>query len=62
MEFPKFHGEDVLGWVYKCDQLFEVDGTSELPKVKIASIHLDGKALLWHQALMKTFPNGSWPS
>lgn len=46
VEFPKFHGEDVLGWVYKGDQFFEVDGTSELSKVKIASIHLDGKVLL----------------
>jgi len=31
-------------------------------RVKIASIHLFGKALVWHQSYMKGFPAGTWPS
>ncbi|KAK9672380.1 hypothetical protein RND81_12G097000 [Saponaria officinalis] len=62
VEFPRFNGEDVLGWIYNCDQFFEVDSTSENTKVKMISIHLEGKALLWHQSLMKTREFGSWPT
>jgi len=29
--------------------------------VKVASIHLTGKALVWHQSYMKRFPAGTWP-
>ena len=25
VEFPKFQGEDVRGWVFKCDQFFLID-------------------------------------
>ena len=31
-------------------------------RVKIASIHLSGRALVWHQSFMKDFPDGTWPS
>ncbi|XP_074265326.1 uncharacterized protein LOC141587757 [Silene latifolia] len=61
IEFPRFNGEDVQGWVYRCEQFFEVDSTNEDLKVKLVSIHLEGKALLWHQSLMKTNLQGLWP-
>jgi len=48
VEFPKFCGEDVQGWIYRCEQFFEVDNIGEEMKVKIALIHLSGKALQWH--------------
>lgn len=47
-EFPQFSGEDVLGWIYRCEQFFEVDHITEHLQVKVAVIHLSGKALLWH--------------
>jgi len=62
IDFPKFEGEDVQGWVYKCEQFFELDSIAETKKVKIASIHLLGKALVWHQSFMKQFTLGIWPS
>ena len=52
VDFPKFEGHDVQWWVYKCESFFGVDGTPENVKVRIASIHLEGKALLWHQSYM----------
>jgi len=48
VEFPKFWGEDVQGWIYKCEQFFEVDNMEEGMKVRVASIHLSDKALQWH--------------
>jgi len=31
-------------------------------RVKIASVHLSGRALVWHQSYMKGFPAGTCPS
>jgi len=57
VEFPRFDGVDVKGWIYKCDQFFEIDNTPANVKVKIASIHLGGKALIWHQSFIKSVKN-----
>ncbi|KAG8374820.1 hypothetical protein BUALT_Bualt10G0035300 [Buddleja alternifolia] len=54
VEFPKFYGEDLRGWVYRCEQFFEVDDTPPDAKVKLAALHLEGKALQWHQIFMKS--------
>ena len=59
IDFPRFDGEEVQGWVYKCEQFFEVDNTAENLKVKIASIHLS--SLLWHQSFMKHRSESGWP-
>ncbi|KAK8942861.1 hypothetical protein KSP39_PZI008721 [Platanthera zijinensis] len=53
LDFPRFDGEGLLEWVFKCDQFFEVDNTPADLKVKVASVHLEGRALYWHQAYMK---------
>ncbi|KAG8384912.1 hypothetical protein BUALT_Bualt04G0167500 [Buddleja alternifolia] len=46
-------GEDLRGWIYKCEQFFEIDNTPPEAKVRIAVVHLEGKALQWHQIFMK---------
>jgi len=61
IEFPQFNGEDVLGWVYRCEQFFEVVHIAEHMQVKVAAIHLSGKALLWHQFFMKSKAVSEWP-
>ncbi|KAH0709731.1 hypothetical protein KY290_011135 [Solanum tuberosum] len=45
IDFPKFSGEDLRGWVYRCEQFFEYEDTVEESKVKVAAIHLEGRAL-----------------
>lgn len=40
VDFPRFDGEDVQGWVYRCEQFFEVEGTPGNLKVRVASIQL----------------------
>ena len=61
IELPRFNGEDVQGWIYRCEQFFGIDNTVENLKVKIASIHLYEKALLWHQSFMKNWDEREWP-
>ncbi|XP_071712436.1 uncharacterized protein [Rutidosis leptorrhynchoides] len=53
LEFPKFEGDDVRGWIYKCKQFFEVDKVEETEKVRIASIHMYKRALSWHQQFVR---------
>ncbi|KAG8372925.1 hypothetical protein BUALT_Bualt12G0117700 [Buddleja alternifolia] len=54
VDFPHFNGEDLRGWLYKCEQCFEVDDTPSNAKVKLVVVHLEGKALQWHQMFMKS--------
>ncbi|CAM8880125.1 unnamed protein product [Rhodiola kirilowii] len=63
IEFPKFDGSMLTEWIYRCEQFFLLDSTPPELKVRLASLHLDGKALQWHHNFMSTrfdqFP--SWP-
>lgn len=45
LEFPKFHGDDVQGWLFRVKQFFDVDNVHEEDKIKMVSIHLYDKAL-----------------
>ena len=61
VEFSMFWGEDVQGWIYKCEQFFEVDSIGEDVKVRVASIYLSDEALQWHQSFMKSRIGDGWP-
>ncbi|XP_022026308.1 uncharacterized protein LOC110927012 [Helianthus annuus] len=54
VKFPKFNGDDVEGWLYKCEHFFSIDETPERYKVRYAAVHLEGRALQWHQGFMKS--------
>ena len=49
VDFPKFSGTNLSGWLYHCQQFFEIDQTPEDMKMKLATINLEGRALQWHQ-------------
>ncbi|XP_022031762.1 uncharacterized protein LOC110932814 [Helianthus annuus] len=53
VEFPKFSGEDVEGWIYRCEHFFAMDETPDDVKLRCAVVHLEGDALQWHRAYMK---------
>ncbi|GJU85417.1 gypsy type transposase [Tanacetum coccineum] len=53
IEFPKFGGEDVRGWLFKCEQFFKVDNIAENNKVNLVSIHLFDLALMWHRQFVR---------
>nr|GEX19165.1 putative mitochondrial protein [Tanacetum cinerariifolium] len=54
IEFPKFLGDDVEGWVYRCEHFFAMDETPEGMKLRCAVVYLNGDALKWHRAYLRT--------
>ncbi|GKC06479.1 retrotransposon protein, putative, ty1-copia subclass [Tanacetum coccineum] len=54
VEFPRFSGEDVDAWLYQCEHFFTIDETPENMKLRYAVIHLEGDAIQWHRAFMRT--------
>lgn len=53
IEFPRFGGDDVRGWLLKVEQFFSLDRIREDTKLPLAILHLEGKALQWHQGYMQ---------
>ncbi|PKA53356.1 RNA-directed DNA polymerase like [Apostasia shenzhenica] len=53
LEFPKFNGDDVKGWLFRAERFFRLAGTAAESKVELASLYLEGKALVWHQTLIQ---------
>jgi hypothetical protein len=49
VEFPTFDGNDPSRWIYKANKFFHVHKTSYNQKLLLASIHMEGKALVWFQ-------------
>ncbi|GKD85199.1 gypsy/ty3 retroelement polyprotein [Tanacetum coccineum] len=53
VEFPKFSGDDVKGWIFMCEQFFDVDDIPEHQKVKLIYVHLFDIALLWNKQFIR---------
>ena len=53
LECPRFDGTDFKGWYLKMEQFFVVDHTRDQDRVRTVMMHLEGKALQWHQRFMK---------
>nr|GEW46137.1 retrotransposon-related protein [Tanacetum cinerariifolium] len=61
IEFPKFSGDDVKDWVYRCKQFFKVDGVPDGRKIQLASMHMFDATLVWYQQYMnKYLDNTPW--
>nr|GEZ19537.1 hypothetical protein [Tanacetum cinerariifolium] len=55
-------GDDVRGWIFRCEQFFLIDTTPEDQKVRLLSAHLFDKALMWHTQFLKIHgENVTWP-
>ncbi|GJZ17220.1 putative mitochondrial protein [Tanacetum coccineum] len=61
IEFSKFGGDDVKGWMYKCQQFFKVDNVPDEQKVPLISIHLFDIALMWHRQFMRLLGSDTVP-
>nr|GEX40310.1 hypothetical protein [Tanacetum cinerariifolium] len=59
IEFPKFSGDDVKDWVYRCKQFFKVDGVPDGRKIQLASMHMFDAALVWYQQYVKKYPDNT---
>ncbi|KAJ0828504.1 hypothetical protein HanRHA438_Chr17g0837961 [Helianthus annuus] len=54
IEFPKFGGTNVEGWLCRVEHYFAVDGTPKGLKVKCVIIHLEDVSLLWRRSFVKS--------
>ncbi|GJS23529.1 hypothetical protein Tco_0452161 [Tanacetum coccineum] len=56
VEFPKFDGDDVLGWMYIVNKFFEMDHImDDESRIRLVSMHVFEKALNWHKHFMSRF-------
>lgn len=60
LDFPRFEGDELLGWLYQTEQFFEYHQTPLAQHLRIASFHLEGEALQWYQWTMVSKPLSNW--
>ena len=53
LSFPKFNGDDPMGWIYKAEQYFEFQNIAPDQQAQLSSFHLKGIALQWHRWMTK---------
>jgi len=62
IEFPRFNGDEVKQWIYRCESYFAIDGTPDEEKTKLAIVNLEGKALQWQTSMVKSFSLDNLPT
>lgn len=60
LDFPKFFGEDPEAWVYKCEKFFELNAVDETQKLRLASLHMEDKAMHWYRWFEKSHTVCNW--
>lgn len=49
LDFPRFDGENPSAWTYKVNQFFDYYQTPLYQRIRMASFHMEGEALVWFQ-------------
>ena len=60
LDFPRFDGTDVLHFIFKAEQFFDLHPTPEEQKIPMASLHLDREVVPWFQMMQRNNPFLSW--
>ena len=58
LDFPRFGGEGVEEWIFKMEQFFVLNKISEIAKINVIALYLDGCALHWHKNFLKNKERG----
>lgn len=53
VEFPRFNGDDVRDWIFRCEQFFLLDNIPEDQKVRLIYVQPYDKAMMWHRQFIK---------
>lgn len=48
VDFPRFDGVNPRGWLRNCHRYFMLNPMSNIEKILLASMHLEGKAKYWY--------------
>lgn len=60
LDFPRFDGKNVVGWIFKAQQFFDYYNTPDAERLIIASVHLDHEIVPWFQMMQRVNPFQSW--
>jgi hypothetical protein len=60
LDFPRFDGDNPSGWMYKVNQFFAYYQTPLYQRVRMASFHMEGEALIWFQAADESGQFPTW--
>ncbi|KAJ9160432.1 hypothetical protein P3X46_025833 [Hevea brasiliensis] len=60
IELPLFDGTDLLGWLTRAEQFFELNGTRSEHKIHLAVICMDGNTVHWLRWLRQRLPTLTW--
>lgn len=60
VELPPFDKEDLVGWITHAEPYFEVHGSSEEMKVRLAKLSMEGSAIHWFNLLCETEDALTW--
>ncbi|KAF5466832.1 hypothetical protein F2P56_016722, partial [Juglans regia] len=60
LDFPVFHGDNPHGWLFKVNHFFTYHNTLPQHKLRLVSLHMEGKALVWFQDLEESGTINSW--
>ena len=53
LDFPRFNGDDMTGWIYREEQYFSLHKYFDVNKVPLASFHLEHESLQWFHWYIK---------
>ena len=53
LDFPRFNGDDLIGWIYSVEQYLSLHNTFDFNKVSLSSFHLEHEALQWFHWYIK---------
>ncbi|KAF7814834.1 Splicing factor U2AF 65 kDa subunit [Senna tora] len=60
LEMPLFNGEDPIGWLFRVERYFSINGITTEEKLEAASVCLEGRALNWLQWMETRDPIQNW--
>lgn len=62
LDFPSFTGDDPVAWLYKANWFFLFYNTLIHHKLRLASFHMEEKAMVWYQDLEDLVVIVDWES
>lgn len=60
LDFPRFDGSNVIGWIFKAEQFFDYHKTPDQERLIIASVHLDHDIVPWFQMMQRNSQIPNW--
>jgi len=60
VKLPVFKGDDPVAWITRAEIYFDVQGTSEETRVKLARLSMEGATIHWFNLLMETEDQLTW--